>query len=54
MSKKDIHTTVNKKIVQEAKILAIKLEVNLNQLIEEGLEMVIDKYEKELAEKEQE
>ncbi|MCK8828130.1 ribbon-helix-helix domain-containing protein [Natroniella acetigena] len=52
MSKKNIHTTVDKELVKEAKIMAIKLDINLNELIEEGLEMVLEKYEKELAEKE--
>lgn len=45
MSRKVITTTVDEELYKSAKILAINLEINLNDLIEEGLIYTLNKYE---------
>ena len=44
MARKNINTTIDEDLYTEIKILAIKLKVNANDLIEEGMKYVIEKY----------
>ena len=44
MARKNINTTLNEDLYTEIKILAIKLKTNANDLIEEGMKYVIEKY----------
>ncbi|MCK8827222.1 hypothetical protein MWH25_05640 [Natroniella acetigena] len=47
MARKNINTTLEEKLYKKIKVLAIKLDKNANDLIEEGMEYIIDKYSKE-------
>jgi hypothetical protein len=47
MSRKAVNTTLNEELYQKIKILALKKGCNANDLIEEGMEYIIDKYFKE-------
>jgi len=42
--RKNINTTIDDDLYTEIKILATKLKVNANDLIEEGMKYVIEKY----------
>lgn len=44
MPRKNINTTLDEDLYTEIKILAIKLKTNANDLIEEGMMYVIEKY----------
>ena len=44
MARKNINTTLDEALYTEIKILAIKLKTNANDLIEEGMKYVIEKY----------
>jgi hypothetical protein len=44
MARKNINTTLDEDLYTEIKILAIKLRTNANDLIEEGMKYVIEKY----------
>lgn len=44
LSRKNINTTIDEDLYTEIKILAIKLKINVNDLIEEGVKYVIEKY----------
>ncbi|HFC9286546.1 hypothetical protein Q4457_05140 [Clostridium perfringens] len=41
--RKTINTTVDKDLIKKIKILAIEKECNINDLIEEGLRIVLEK-----------
>ena len=45
MSRKAVNTTLNEELYQKIRILALKEGCNANDLMEEGMEMVINKYE---------
>lgn len=45
MARKNINTTIDEDLYTELKILAIKLKINANDLIEEGMRYVIKKYQ---------
>jgi len=45
MSRKAVNTTLNEELYQKIRILALKKGCNANNLMEEGMEMVINKYE---------
>jgi hypothetical protein len=45
MSRKAVNTTLNEELYQKIRILALKKGCNANDLMEEGMEMVINKYE---------
>jgi hypothetical protein len=47
MIRKNINTTIDEKLYTRVKILAIKLKKNANDLIEEGMEYVISKYDED-------
>ncbi|SHK08675.1 hypothetical protein [Tepidibacter formicigenes] len=47
MARKNINTTLDEDLYTEIKILAIKLKTNANDLIEEGMKYVIEKYKKQ-------
>jgi hypothetical protein len=47
MPRKNINTTIDEDLYTEIKILAIKLKTNANDLIEEGMQYVIEKYSKQ-------
>jgi hypothetical protein len=44
MARKNINTTLEEMLYKKIKVLAIKLYKNANDLMEEGMEMVLDKY----------
>lgn len=44
MARKNINTTLDEELYTKLKILAIKLKINANDLIEEGMKHVLDKY----------
>jgi len=44
MTRKNINTTLDEGLYKKIKVLAIKLDKNANDLIEEGMEYVLDKY----------
>ncbi len=44
MARKNINTTLDEDLYIEIKILAIKLKTNANDLIEEGMKYVLEKY----------
>lgn len=46
-----MNTTIDENLYEEIQILAIKVKKNANDLIEEGMRMVLEKYEKELPKK---
>lgn len=45
MSRKNINTTLAEDLYKKIKVLAIKLDKNANDLIEEGMEYILNKYE---------
>jgi len=45
MSRKAVNTTLNEELYQKIRILALKKGCNANDLMEEGMEMVLDKYD---------
>jgi hypothetical protein len=45
MSRKAVNTTLNEELYQKIRILALKKGCNANDLMEEGMEMVLNKYE---------
>ena len=45
MSRKNINTTLDEDLYKKIKVLAIKLDKNANDLIEEGMEYILNKYE---------
>ncbi|AGB40353.1 hypothetical protein Halha_0347 [Halobacteroides halobius DSM 5150] len=45
MRRKAVNTTLDEDLYKKIKVLAIKLDKNANDLIEEGMEYIIDKYE---------
>lgn len=47
MSRKAVNTTLNEELYQKIRILALKKGCNANDLIEEGMKMVLNKYEKQ-------
>lgn len=44
LARKNINTTLDEDLYTEIKILAIKLKTNANNLIEEGMKYVLEKY----------
>ncbi|HOJ09770.1 MAG TPA: hypothetical protein PK733_04155 [Clostridiales bacterium] len=42
--RKNINTTINEELYKEVRILAIKLGLNTNDLIEEGMRYILNKY----------
>ena len=44
MPRKNINTTIDEDLYTEIRILAIKLKTNANDLIEEGMKYIIEKY----------
>jgi hypothetical protein len=44
MARKNINTTLEEKLYKKIKVLAIKLDKNANDLMEEGMEYILDKY----------
>ena len=45
MSRKAVNTTLNEELYQKIRILALKKGCNANDLMVEGMEMVLNKYE---------
>ncbi len=46
MARKAINTTIDADLIKKIKLLALEKECKINDLIEEGLRMVLDKEEK--------
>lgn len=44
MARKAINTTIDEDLIKDVKILAIKKDCKINDLIEEGLKSILDKY----------
>lgn len=44
MARKNINTTLDEELYKKIKVLAIKLDKNANDLLEEGMEYILDKY----------
>ena len=51
MTRKNINTTIDEELYVRVKILAIKLKKNANELIEEGMEYVLNKYDSVMDDK---
>jgi len=49
MTRKNINTTLDENLYKKIKVLAIELDKNANDLIEEGMEYVLDKYKNNKA-----
>ena len=47
MVRKNINTTLDEDLYKKIKVLAIELDKNANDLIEEGMEYIVSKYSKE-------
>lgn len=47
MAKKQINTTIDADLLKQIKILAVEKDCNLNDLIEEGLKIVLDIYKED-------
>ena len=45
MSRKAVNTTLNEELYQKIRILALKKGCNANDLMEEGMKMILNKYE---------
>lgn len=45
MTRKNVNTTLDEDLYKKIKVLAIDLDKNANDLIEEGMEYVLNKYE---------
>lgn len=45
MARKDIGTTLDEELYNTIKILAIKHKLKANDLLEEGMKLIIQKYE---------
>lgn len=45
MARKNINTTIDEDLYMQVRLLAIKLKLNANDLIEEGMRYILDKYE---------
>ena len=44
MARKSVNTTIDADLIKQIKFLAIEKDCKINDLIEEGLQMVLDKY----------
>lgn len=53
MARKNINTTIDEDLYTEIRILAIRLKKNTNDLIEEGMKYVIEKYKTQNNESQQ-
>lgn len=47
MARKSINTTIDEDLYLEIKILALRTKVNANDLLEEGMKLVLEKYAKD-------
>lgn len=47
MARKSVNTTIDEDLYLEIKILALRNKVNANDLLEEGIKLVLEKYSKE-------
>lgn len=45
MARKNFNTTLDEDLYKELRMLALKLDKRANDLIEEGMRMVIEKYQ---------
>lgn len=45
--RKSINTTLDQELYKKIKILALQLDKNANDLIEEGMKLVLQKYKKD-------
>ena len=46
MPRKVVNTTLDSNLYKQIKILAIEIDKNANDLLEEGMQMVLEKYGK--------
>ena len=44
MKRKNINTTIDEDLYKQVRILSIKLNTNTNDLLEEGIRYILDKY----------
>ena len=44
MARKNVNTTLNESLYKNLKSLALQLDVNANDLLEEGINLIFDKY----------
>jgi len=49
MGRKAINTTIDEELMKKIKFLALEKECNINDLIEEGLLIILERYENEKA-----
>lgn len=47
MGRKAINTTIDEELMKKIKFLALERDCNINDLIEEGLLIILERYEKE-------
>jgi NRPS condensation-like uncharacterized protein len=52
MGRKAINTTIDEEIMRRIKFLALEKDCKINDLIEEGLLIILEKYENDKAKKE--
>lgn len=45
MPRKNVNTTLDEELYKKIRLLALKLQVNANDLIEEGMRYILKKYE---------
>ena len=50
MSRKAVNTTLNEKLYKQIRVLALKKDCNANDLMEEGMKIVLDKYKNQKKE----
>ncbi|TCS94842.1 hypothetical protein [Hazenella coriacea] len=48
MARKNINTTIDIELYRQIKVLAAKLDKNANDLLEEGMRLVLEKYGEEV------
>ena len=51
MARKNINTTMDENLYKQIRILALQLDKNANDLLEEGMEYVLKKYTKMIEKK---
>ena len=51
MARKNINTTMDENLYKQIRILALQLDKNANDLLEEGMEYVLKKYTKIIEKK---
>lgn len=50
MARKNMNTTIDEKLYKAIKFLALELDIDANDLLEEGMKLVLEKYGKKIPE----